>query len=818
MIDYSKEPGKELRDKYILANEIPLVTIITLFHNSSKNFEQTFNSVINQTFPWFEWIIVNVGSTPDETAFISCYSKLDQRISVYYKENEDYTSASNVAIKKATTELIMPLDAGDLIEPQHLECLYWALITTPNTTWSYSGLVAFGTKHYLEKHIFTLKNEKNIIINGLVKKKALEEAGKYQKPERLYNGNWQKYLMLAKGYNPVQIEQYSFWYRTNEKRDDITVAKNSEILKNKVRNHDSNVIHSTRFNGHGYAEFEALKKWKWNRKLHFRTDKKRILLLIPHMVMGGTDKFNYELLKKIDQEKYSISIITTVNDKNIWKQKFAEYTDDIFELPQFLHFREWPAFIYYFLYTRNIDLIININSFYAYYLLPCIRMEFPDICIIDYVHADSKYWRSGGYARTSSYLDNTLEKTIIANKATMDIMINDYGKDIHKCILSYIGTDESYFDPSKVTYGIARSKLGISIKRPIVLFLCRLCHEKRCYLMIEIAKQLHEQIPDVAFMVVGDGECLNEMKHRVNNYELNDTVYFAGAQEDVREYYRDADVLLICSIKEGLTLTTFEGMSMELPIVSSNVGSQGEIVNQNTGALIECLQDEVFDFAKDHYDDKEIQDYVHALFDLLNNKKKAHEIGRNNRKLIKQVYSFKYAVKLIEKIADNCSEEKNIKMRREQSVLYIKHRKAIEEFLILYSTYESKCIEANELWNHNCHLQNLIQEKQKPMEKIQLETNTWITELEQGKHWLEQQVQYKDIRIKELENWTTKLTESTTELEQGKHWLEQQVQYKDMRIKELENWITELEKGKKWLEKQVQYKNECIKELKKSNI
>ena len=109
MIDYSKEPGKELRDKYILANEIPLVTIITLFHNSSKNFEQTFNSVINQTFPWFEWIIVNVGSTPDETAFISCYSKLDQRISVYYKENEDYTSASNVAIKKATLLLTISM-------------------------------------------------------------------------------------------------------------------------------------------------------------------------------------------------------------------------------------------------------------------------------------------------------------------------------------------------------------------------------------------------------------------------------------------------------------------------------------------------------------------------------------------------------------------------------------------------------------------------------------------------------------------------------------------------------------------------------------
>ena len=87
MVDYSKEPGKKRRDKYILTNETPLVTIITPFYNASKHFEQTFNSVVNQTFPWFEWIIVNDGSSPSETEFIDNYSKLDQRISVYHKEN-----------------------------------------------------------------------------------------------------------------------------------------------------------------------------------------------------------------------------------------------------------------------------------------------------------------------------------------------------------------------------------------------------------------------------------------------------------------------------------------------------------------------------------------------------------------------------------------------------------------------------------------------------------------------------------------------------------------------------------------------------------
>ena len=113
-------------------------------------------------------------------------------------------------------------------------------------------------------------------------------------------------------------------------------------------------------------------------------------------------------------------------------------------------------------------------------------------------------------------------------------------------------------------------------------------------------------------------------ENRVHNYGLNNTVYFAGKQEEVREYYRDSDVLLICSLKEGLTLTTFEGMSMELPIVSSDVGSQSEIVNENTGALIKCMQDEILDFAKDNYDISQREQIENLLSKKVKNKNKTY--------------------------------------------------------------------------------------------------------------------------------------------------------------------------------------------------
>ena len=65
--DYTKEPGRYLLNREMRYDGAPLVSIITPYYNAGKYFEQTFNCVMNQTFPWFEWIIVDDGSTDAES-------------------------------------------------------------------------------------------------------------------------------------------------------------------------------------------------------------------------------------------------------------------------------------------------------------------------------------------------------------------------------------------------------------------------------------------------------------------------------------------------------------------------------------------------------------------------------------------------------------------------------------------------------------------------------------------------------------------------------------------------------------------------------
>lgn len=135
-IDYSKMPGRKL-EKIEFANQDfePIISIVTAYYNSQKYIGQTANSILNQTFPFWEWIIVDDGSTEKEAIEeIKKIQKMDKRIRVEYKENGGPSEAKDYGIEKASpkSKYIMILDSDDLIDKTYLECAYWALETNPD--------------------------------------------------------------------------------------------------------------------------------------------------------------------------------------------------------------------------------------------------------------------------------------------------------------------------------------------------------------------------------------------------------------------------------------------------------------------------------------------------------------------------------------------------------------------------------------------------------------------------------------------------------------------------------------------------------------
>ena len=67
-MDYSKKPGQKIElIGELEKKEKPTVSIITPFYNGGKTLMETANAVFSQTYPYFEWIIVDDGSKDEES-------------------------------------------------------------------------------------------------------------------------------------------------------------------------------------------------------------------------------------------------------------------------------------------------------------------------------------------------------------------------------------------------------------------------------------------------------------------------------------------------------------------------------------------------------------------------------------------------------------------------------------------------------------------------------------------------------------------------------------------------------------------------------
>lgn len=99
----------------------PYFSIIIPLYNKEKHIKTTLESVWSQTFSDFEVIVVNDGSTDNSLDVLSSIE--DERLHIFSIDNKGVSHARNYGVLKATSDLIVFLDADDLWYEHHLQDL-----------------------------------------------------------------------------------------------------------------------------------------------------------------------------------------------------------------------------------------------------------------------------------------------------------------------------------------------------------------------------------------------------------------------------------------------------------------------------------------------------------------------------------------------------------------------------------------------------------------------------------------------------------------------------------------------------------------------
>lgn len=99
----------------------PKITIYTPVYNGERYLVEAVESVLNQTFRDYEYLIINDGSTDGTKAIAEAYARSDSRVIVVNKQNGGVSTASNVAIRIAKGDYLARIDADDVCRPIRLE-------------------------------------------------------------------------------------------------------------------------------------------------------------------------------------------------------------------------------------------------------------------------------------------------------------------------------------------------------------------------------------------------------------------------------------------------------------------------------------------------------------------------------------------------------------------------------------------------------------------------------------------------------------------------------------------------------------------------
>lgn len=102
-------------------SENPMISVVMSVYNAEKYLDEAIESILNQTYKDFEFIIINDGATDKSLEIIEKYKNQDDRIVLISRENRGLIASLNEGIEKARGKYIARMDADDISLPKRFE-------------------------------------------------------------------------------------------------------------------------------------------------------------------------------------------------------------------------------------------------------------------------------------------------------------------------------------------------------------------------------------------------------------------------------------------------------------------------------------------------------------------------------------------------------------------------------------------------------------------------------------------------------------------------------------------------------------------------
>ncbi|MFA6130397.1 MAG: glycosyltransferase family 4 protein [Candidatus Omnitrophota bacterium] len=330
-----------------------------------------------------------------------------------------------------------------------------------------------------------------------------------------------------------------------------------------------------------------------------------ILYIITKLELGGAQKQLLSLVRGLDKERFNPYILTAFNGLLI---------DAAEEIPGLrlirCRFIERPIrpikdilaffFICHFIKKNNID-IVHTHSSKAGILGRLAAKASGTRTIIHTVHGWSFHDYQPGIAY---YFYLFLEKVcacfssaiiIVSQWDKMRALQKKVGRQDKFKLIRYAVNQEEFKNNTGASR--VRKEFGLTGEDLVVGMTACFKPQKSPLDFIKLANAINKELPNVKFILVGDGILRRKICALIDKLDLGKQIILVGWRNDITSILSCLDVFVLTSLWEGLPISVLEAMSAGLPVIATDTGGIREVVlDGKTGYLvkpgdIEALRD-----------------------------------------------------------------------------------------------------------------------------------------------------------------------------------------------------------------------------------
>ena len=334
----------------------------------------------------------------------------------------------------------------------------------------------------------------------------------------------------------------------------------------------------------------------------------KILMLTweyPPRVVGGISRVVYDLSHRLIKDGHEVTVVT-YRDGEV-----PYYEDDkgvkVYRIDNYMiqpnNFIDWILQLNFNMVEKASQIIaeqgkfdvIHAHDWLVANAAKTLKHSF-DIPIVATIHATEAGRNSGIREPNQKYINDTEwmltyeANEVIVNSNYMKSEVQRlFGLPFEKINVVPNGVNLNKFTGMDRDYSFRR-KYAMDNEK-IILFMGRLVYEKGVQNLIAAMPKVLDSYHDAKLVIAGKGGMLDELRAQADYLGISNKVYFAGYMngKDVERMYKAADISVFPSTYEPFGIVALEGMLAERPIVVSDAGGLGEIVEHRvTGMKSYC--------------------------------------------------------------------------------------------------------------------------------------------------------------------------------------------------------------------------------------